>query len=112
MYMKTIILTGMMGSGKSAVGSMIADKTECDFFDLDKVIESKENMSISDIFKNYGEKYFRDSEYRILKQIFKPENLVISLGGGAFENENIRDMLLNYCEFMDEMNEWQKLFRW
>ena len=98
MYMRTIILTGMMGAGKSVVGNAIANKLSCKFFDLDEVIKSKENMSISDIFKNYGEKYFRDCEYKILEQIFKPENLVISLGGGAFENENIRDMVLNIAD--------------
>lgn len=93
--MKTIILTGMMGAGKTTAGRMLAQKLSCTFFDLDEYIEKNEQKSVSEIFETLGEPYFRNCEYETLKQIFKPENTIISLGGGAFENKKIQNMLLN-----------------
>ena len=93
--MKTIILTGMMGAGKTTAGKMLAQKLSCSFFDLDEYIEKNEQKSISEIFETLGEPYFRNCEYKTLKQIFKPKDTVISLGGGAFENKEIQSMLLN-----------------
>jgi len=93
--MKTIVLTGMSGSGKSSVGKFLADKFFCRFFDIDEQIILNEKKSINEIFAQNGEKYFRDLEVQTIKSIFNPENLVISLGGGAFENENTRNFLLN-----------------
>ena len=94
MNMKTIVLIGMMGAGKSQTGKNLASKISCKYFDLDKTIELKENMTISDIFARYGEKYFRTCEYKTLKQIFEAEDMVISLGGGTFENDEIRNLVL------------------
>ncbi len=94
--MKTIVLIGMMGSGKTTVGKALAEKLSVNFIDLDKEIENKQNMTISDIFSNFGQEYFRKIEYITLKKIFEPENLVISFGGGTFENAEIqRNVLKN-----------------
>ena len=89
--MKNIFLTGMMGSGKSSVGKEIAKKLVRDFFDTDTNIEKNENKTISQIFNIYGEKYFRDLEKTEIIKLSQRENSVISLGGGAFcNNENIQ----------------------
>jgi len=93
--MKTIVLTGMMGSGKTTIGKLFASRLNYKFIDLDSVIETHEKCSISEIFKNKGESYFRYLEKQLLFEIFMSENSVIALGGGTFENEDIRDFLLN-----------------
>ena len=87
---KNLILTGMMGVGKSTIGRMVAKKLKYSFIDIDKLIEAKEGCSINLIFKNKGENYFRRMENNITLQELKRNNSVISLGGGAFLNKSIR----------------------
>ena len=78
-----IYLVGSMGSGKSTVGRLLAKKMGLPYFDLDKLIENQEKMSITDIFQKYNEKYFRDLESFTLKQYSEESNFVISTGGGC-----------------------------
>ena len=92
--MKTIVLTGMSGSGKSTVGKFLSKHLNVRFIDIDEQITIKEEKSINEIFAQNGEQYFRNIEAEIIKDIFKDENLVIALGGGAFENEQTRNFLL------------------
>ena len=81
---KSLILMGYMGCGKSALGPLISSQTSLPFIDLDKYIEKREKSSISDIFNNYGEIYFRKKERFYLEQVFlKQSSFVISLGGGT-----------------------------
>ena len=87
---KNLTLTGMMGVGKSTIGKIIAKKLNYNFVDVDKLIESKENLSINLIFKHKGENYFRKIEYKVILSELKNNNSVISLGGGAFLNNAIR----------------------
>ena len=87
---KNLTLTGMMGVGKSTIGKNLAKKLNYNFVDIDKLIELKENLSISSIFKNKGENYFRKIEYKVILSELKTKNSVISLGGGAFLNNTIR----------------------
>ena len=87
---KNLTLTGMMGVGKSTIGKILAKKLSYNFVDVDKLIESKENLSINLIFKNKGENYFRKVEYKVTLSELKTNNSVISLGGGAFLNSTIR----------------------
>jgi len=87
---KNLTLTGMMGVGKSTIGKILAKKLNYNFVDVDKLIESKENLSINLIFKHKGENYFRKIEYKVILSELKNNNSVISLGGGAFLNNAIR----------------------
>ena len=87
---KNLVLTGMMGVGKSTIGKRIAKKLGVKFIDLDKIIEKREGNSIKDIFEINGEDYFRKIEKKIALQELKKTNTVIALGGGAFINKDIR----------------------
>ena len=87
---KNLVLTGMMGVGKSTVGKRLARKLKLKFIDIDRIIEKKEKKTISEIFQIKGEDYFRKIEKRITLAILKKNNSVIALGGGAFINPTIR----------------------
>ena len=89
-----ILFLGMMGSGKSSIGFLISKKLKLDFYDVDNYIEDKLNMKISNIFKNKGEKFFRECEEKTTLDILKKKHIVVSLGGGAFLNKNIRNEIL------------------
>ena len=87
---KNLVLTGMMGVGKSTIGKNLAKKLKFNFIDIDHFIETEEGASISSIFKNKSENYFRKIESEITLQALKKSNSVISLGGGSFLNKSIR----------------------
>ena len=87
---KNLVLTGMMGVGKSTIGRGLASKLLYRFIDIDELIEKKEGSSINLIFKKKGENYFRRIENEITLDQLKKRNVIISLGGGAFMNRNIR----------------------
>ena len=87
---KSLVLTGMMGVGKSTIGKSLAQKLSYNFIDIDKLIEAKEGCSINAIFKTKNESYFRKIEQSISLKQLKNERSVISLGGGAFMNKFIR----------------------
>ena len=87
---ENIVFLGMMGSGKSSIGSLISKRLGKEFFDIDQCIENELDMKISKIFKEKGESYFRTLEERITLQILKKRGVVVALGGGAFLNKNIR----------------------
>ena len=94
---KNIVLIGMMGSGKSSIGKILSKKLNINFIDIDQKIEENEDLNISDIFKKYGEDYFRKVEEKISLQYLKSNNSVISLGGGGFINRSIRKLSLKTC---------------
>lgn len=77
-----IYLTGMMGSGKSVIGSALAAQREMDFIDLDAYIEEKEALSIPEIFARHGETGFRERETRALQEVARSEDQIIATGGG------------------------------
>ena len=92
---KNLVLTGMMGVGKSTIGKSLADKLSYKFVDIDYIIEKKERNSIDKIFREKGENYFRQIENKISIEHLKKEKSVISLGGGAFLNNSIRRVVKN-----------------
>lgn len=92
--MKTIVLIGMMGSGKTTIGKLLGEKLTLRSIDIDVIIEQNEKKTVSEIFQNEGEKYFRNIERETIKKIFTNKDLIISLGGGAFEDQLTRELLL------------------
>ena len=94
---KNLVLVGMMGSGKSLIGKILSRKLNFDFIDTDSQIEEKEKKAIPEIFKNSGEKYFRDIEELISLKSLKLNNKVIALGGGGYINPAIRKCALQNC---------------
>tara|TARA_B110000116_G_scaffold270020_1_gene287157 strand:+ start:861 stop:1373 length:513 start_codon:yes stop_codon:yes gene_type:complete len=91
---ENLVFLGMMGSGKSSIGLLIAKKLQLDFIDVDKEIENELGISIKKIFETKGENYFRKFEEKITLKKLKLNSVVISLGGGAFTNKNIRTEIL------------------
>ena len=94
---KNLVLLGMMGVGKTRIGKYVARRLKINFFDIDKLIEKKNEMKIVEIFKVKGESYFRkEEEFVTIKYLNKKES-VISLGGGGFINDKIRKKVLSEC---------------
>ena len=91
---KNLVLIGMMGSGKSTIGSLISQRLNLNFIDIDNVLENEAKMKISEIFETKGEKFFRNLEEKITLKVLNSTNNVISLGGGSFINEKIRKEVL------------------
>jgi len=97
---KNLILIGMMGSGKSTIGSLISKKLNVKFIDIDSVLEDVTKMKIVEIFEKKGENFFRDLEEKITLKLLNSTNNVISLGGGGFVNEKIRkEVITNNFSF-------------
>ena len=97
---KNLIFLGMMGSGKSSIGYLVSKKLNLNFFDIDRLIEKNEEMTISNIFKERGEINFRKLEEKITLKTLKSKNSVIALGGGGFVNEKIRNEIIkNHLSF-------------
>jgi len=91
---KNLVLLGMMAVGKTTLGKIVAKKQELKFIDIDASIEKKNSMTIKEIFKKKGEKFFRmEEEKEVLKSLEK-NNCVIALGGGAFMNKTLRENIL------------------
>ena len=80
----------MMGVGKSTIGKILAKRLNYNFVDIDNIIEAKEGTNINQIFKNKSESYFRKIENDVTLLELKKSKTVISLGGGAFLNDQIR----------------------
>lgn len=87
---RNIILTGFMGVGKTSVGTRLARDLGYVFVDTDELIEADQKMTITDIFAQKGEPYFRDVEARIIGQVLAGEGKVVSTGGGAVIREENR----------------------
>ena len=97
---KNLVFLGMMGSGKSSIGSLIAKKLQLNFIDIDNVIENELRLSIKKIFETKGENYFRKFEEKTTLKKLKSSSTVISLGGGAFSNKEIRkEVIKNHISF-------------
>ena len=91
---ENLVFLGMMGSGKSSIGMLVAKKLKLNFIDIDNEIENKVGTTISKMFEHKGEDFFRKVEEKVTLKNLKLHSSVISLGGGAFMNENIRKEVL------------------
>jgi len=92
---RNLVLLGMMGSGKSTIGYLLSKSLNLEFCDIDLIIEKETGCKIAEIFNTKGENSFRKIEEETSIKILKLKNKVISLGGGAFLNENIRKEVLS-----------------
>lgn len=90
---QTIVLVGLMGAGKTTIGSRLAKKLELPFKDSDREIEKHCHLSISDIFDIQGEEYFRKVERTIIAQLLEGPPMVLATGGGAFMQKAIREAI-------------------
>lgn len=90
---KKIALIGMPGVGKTFYGKIISAKLNKTFFDTDAIIEEKYGLAIDEIFEKYGEKKFRKYEEDTVRGLCKNDNCLVSIGGGAIESVEIRDIL-------------------
>ena len=83
----------MMGVGKSTIGKKLSKCLLMQFIDIDRIIEKKLKLTVQKIFEQKGEMFFRRFEEKISLAEAKKKNVIISLGGGAFMNKNIRDYM-------------------
>ena len=90
---KNIVLLGMMGSGKSTIGGLLSKKLNVLLIDIDRKIEKIQNQNIKQIFELKGEAYFRELEFNVTIQSLSENNKIISLGGGAFMNKELRKII-------------------
>jgi shikimate kinase len=91
---RRIVLTGFMGSGKSTVGPLVADRLGWTFLDADNVIEQQAGATIAELFARHGEAGFRDLEHAAISRLASQDALILALGGGAIERPETRNLLL------------------
>ena len=95
MKRKNIVLCGFMGSGKSTIGNLLSKKMGMAFIDLDAYIEKKENKSVSQIFADSGEEYFRQLEKNAVKELAYKKSVILATGGGTLTFQENVDVLRN-----------------
>ena len=92
---RNLVLLGMMGSGKSTIGYLLSKSLDLEFCDIDLIIEKEAGCKIAEIFNREGESSFRKIEEKICLKILKFNKKIISLGGGSFLNNKIREEIQN-----------------
>ena len=95
---RSIVLVGLMGSGKSAIGRRLAPRIGMDFVDADSEIEDAAGLSVNDIFEVHGEQAFRDGERRVIARLLSEPPHVLATGGGAFIDPETRKRIKE-CAF-------------
>lgn len=90
---KTVVLVGMMGSGKTAIGTALARMIGVTFLDSDAEIERAANRSIAEIFERDGETFFREKERQVLKRLLRTRRCILSTGGGAYLSDANRQII-------------------
>lgn len=89
-----VVLVGLMGVGKTTVGRKLANLLHRDFVDADEAIVEAAQLSIPEIFEQFGEPYFRDGERRVIARLIEEGHGVIATGGGAFVDPSTRALIL------------------
>lgn len=95
-----IYLIGMMGSGKSTLGKELAKALNYTFIDMDHYIEEKCCKFIDEIFRDYGEAWFRAFETNTLKEFKKMDNVIIATGGGVIKNKKHKEIMDGKCIYL------------
>lgn len=88
---RSLVLIGLMGAGKSAIGRRLAKCLDLPFVDADKEIEAAAGKTINEIFADHGEDYFRDGERRVIARLLDGGPVVLATGGGAYMNDSTRE---------------------
>ena len=91
---RPVVLVGLMGVGKTTVGRRLASLLRRDFVDADEAIVEAAQLSIPEIFEQFGEPYFRDGERRVIARLIEEGHGVIATGGGAFVDPSTRALIL------------------
>ena len=94
--MKNVVVIGFMGAGKSSTGRMLASRLGCAFLDLDRHIEKQEQKTVSEIFAEKGEDYFRRCERKAVQEIMTRKNIVVATGGGTVKDEENRRLFKDW----------------
>ena len=100
MARKSIVLCGFMGCGKSTIGSLLAKKCGMAFVDMDKYIEKAEGKTVSEIFEDSGEEYFRMKEREASQELGVKKGLVIAAGGGTLTFPENVEAFKNKCSII------------
>ncbi len=90
---RSIVLVGLMGAGKTAIGKRLAAKLGLPFYDADQEIEQAAGITISEIFARHGEAHFRAGEKRVIQRLLEQEIIVLAPGGGAFMDADTRALI-------------------
>ncbi len=90
---RTVVLVGMMGSGKTAIGRALAARLNVQFLDSDAALEEAAACSIAEIFERDGEAFFRDREAEVIHRLITGPACILSTGGGAFLADNTRETI-------------------
>lgn len=90
---RSVVLIGLMGAGKTAIGRRLASRLGLKFVDADREIERAAGKSIPDIFADHGEPYFRDGERRVIARLLRSGPQVLATGGGAYMDEETRETI-------------------
>lgn len=90
---RPVVLIGLMGAGKTSVGSRLAEMLGAPFRDSDAEIEKAANLSVPEIFARYGEPHFREGERKVIRRLLAEGPQVLATGGGAFMNPETRALI-------------------
>jgi shikimate kinase len=90
-FPRTLVLVGLMGAGKTAVGRLLAERLSLPFVDADREIENAAGLTISEIFARHGEPFFREREEKVMTRLLSGPPQVIAAGGGAFMSAATRE---------------------
>ncbi|WP_252312634.1 shikimate kinase [Sinobaca sp. H24] len=94
---KSIVFIGFMGVGKTTIGKLVAKKLYRSFIDIDEAIEQEYQMPVPEIFKTIGEKEFREKEKQLIQHYASQKLKIISVGGGAFMQKEVREACMADC---------------
>ncbi len=90
---KTVVMIGMMGSGKTAIGTALARVLGVPFLDSDAEITAAANLTVPEIFERFGEPFFREKETQVIARLLKEQTGILSTGGGAYLDAGNRAMI-------------------
>lgn len=107
---RSVVLVGMMGAGKTSVGKRLAGRLGLTFIDADTAIEEAAKKSVTEIFAEHGEDYFRQGERRVIARLLRQPRQIIATGGGAFMNAETRAAIRGAGVSIWLKADWELLF--